>query len=58
MIPVLGAVLPKLNYYFRDDPQRTLIAMKGVMPATGGKLDVELKSYTTKRKKAAQNEEG
>jgi hypothetical protein len=50
MVPVLGAVLPKLNYYFRDDRQKTLVQMKGFMPATGKKLNVELNDYTIKKK--------
>ncbi|MBD3320357.1 MAG: hypothetical protein GF350_04595 [Chitinivibrionales bacterium] len=45
MVPVVGAIIPKLNYYFLDDPQKTLIAVEGIMPATGKRLDVELKSY-------------
>lgn len=50
MVPVVGGLLPRLNYYFRDDAQKTLIGMKGVLPATGQRLDVELHSYTTAEK--------
>ena len=58
MVPLLGAVLPKLNYYFRDDRQKTLVAMKGFMPATGKKLNVELKKYQIKKKREQKNNRG
>lgn len=48
VIPVVSGVLPKLNYYFRNDPQKTLVAMKGLMPGSGSKIDIVLKKYSSK----------
>lgn len=45
MVPVVGGFIPKLNYYFRNDAQKTLVAMKGLMPGSGNKIDIQLKSY-------------
>jgi hypothetical protein len=45
VLPIVGGFLPKLNYYFRTDEQRTLVRMKGLMPGTGNKIDVVLQSY-------------
>ncbi|MBD3418592.1 MAG: hypothetical protein GF398_00595 [Chitinivibrionales bacterium] len=49
VFPLIGGILPKLNYYFRDDPQKTLVAMEGLLPATGKRLDVELTEYEMRR---------
>lgn len=48
VMPVVGTFLPKLNYYFRNDEQKTLVAMKGLMPGTGNKIDIQLKSYSSR----------
>lgn len=46
VMPVVGAFLPKLDYYYRNDARKTLVGMKGLMPGTGNKIDIELKSYS------------
>lgn len=48
VIPVVSGVLPKLNYYFRNDAAKTLVAMKGLMPGTGSKIDIVLKKYSSR----------
>lgn len=49
VMPVVGAFLPKLHYYFRNDEQKTLVRMKGLMPGTGNNIDVTLRSYSTEK---------
>jgi hypothetical protein len=44
-VPIVGAFLPKVNYYFLDDEVHTLVAMKGAFSMTGKKLDVLLVNY-------------
>jgi len=51
MVPVVGAFIPKLNFYFLNDDIKTLIAMKGHLPAGTGKMDVELVEYESSKKK-------
>ncbi|MBD3347158.1 MAG: hypothetical protein GF401_19055 [Chitinivibrionales bacterium] len=48
MMPVVGMIAPKLNFYFLNDPQKTLVAIEGTTLASGKDLNVELKSYTLK----------
>lgn len=45
-VPVIGAVIPKLNFYFKDDSRKTLVALQGKMPiAEEGEIDIELIKY-------------
>lgn len=45
-VPVIGAVIPKLNFFFKDDEAKTLMALEGKMPiANEGEIDIELKNY-------------
>lgn len=41
-IPLIGGFLPNINYFFRNDNNHTLVAMKGAFGMTGKKMDVKL----------------
>ncbi len=45
-VPFVGAIIPKLNFYFKDDKVKTLMALEGKMPiANEGEIDIQLKKY-------------
>ena len=48
-IPLVGGFLPNVNYYFRNDPARTLVGMKGAFSMTGKKMDVLLVKHIIKK---------
>ncbi len=48
IVPAVGALIPKLNFYIRNDSRKTLVALKGIMPGNSGKLNVELVNYQSK----------
>lgn len=41
-VPFIGAFLPKIRYFFRNDDGHTLIAMEGAFGLTGKKMNVKL----------------
>lgn len=45
VVPIVGAFLPNIDYYFLDDDVHTLIAMKGVFNMTGKNVEVQLVDY-------------
>lgn len=47
-VPVIGGFLPELDIYFKNDPQKSLVRIKGMMPGTGNKVDIELTKYEKK----------
>ena len=47
-VPVVGAFLPNVTYFFLDDDVHTLVAMKGAFSMTGKKLDVKLVNYESR----------
>ena len=47
-VPAIGGLIPKLNFYIRNDARKTLIALKGKMLMTNTELDVELVEYESK----------
>jgi hypothetical protein len=47
-VPAIGGLIPKLNFYIRNDPRKTLIALKGKMLMSNTDLDVELVNYESK----------
>lgn len=48
VVPVVGAFLPNIDYYFLDDDVHTLVAMKGSFSMTGKNMEVQLVSYTSR----------
>lgn len=45
-VPFVGAIIPKLNFYFKDDNVKTLMALEGKMPiANEGEIDIQLMKY-------------
>ncbi len=47
-IPLIGGFLPNINYFFRNDKNHTLVAMKGAFGMTGKKMDVKLVDHIIK----------
>lgn len=41
-VPVVGAFLPNIRYYFKKDDAHTLVAMKGAFGASGKKVQINL----------------
>lgn len=41
-VPVIGAFLPNIKYYFKNDDAHTLVAMKGAFGASGKKIQIHL----------------
>lgn len=41
-VPVIGAFLPNIRYYFKNDDAHTLVAMKGAFGASGKKIQIHL----------------
>lgn len=41
-VPVIGAFLPNIKYYFKKDGAHTLVAMKGAFSASGRKVQIHL----------------
>ena len=48
IVPIVGAFLPNIDYYFLDDDVHTLVAMKGVFSMTGRNMEVHLVDYKSK----------
>lgn len=44
-VPVVGAFLPNIKYYFKNDAAHTLVAMKGAFNTTGKKVQIHLVDY-------------
>lgn len=47
-VPVIGAFLPNIKYYFKQDDAHTLVAMKGSFGGSGKKIQVNLVKHEVK----------